>query len=407
MLLAATTNSFSPKLCRMDRENTINWFVTQYLTFKNAGMKSKLAYDSIVELGYKSTQKCLYRQISLKKSTGRPMARVNPAGRKPKLNQAQMDQIHAHVVAQNETIKTINRLALRKHILDNHDVSLNMKSIGNYMGKMKIAKRKTTKVTGKSAVPLAVRKAAYWLFVLRMRAKQAWSIPPKQIRSIDTTYTRDPMKIRDTIAPVGSPPQKDGGKRYKYSDAIVTCVSADGVDHTPCIMHTYNPAMAPQATSNGSVAKAKRAHFVALLEQYGIDESRIVYTKSTKHYRGEDPKMYEDFLRHYDIPKDTVIMHDGGGAFKRQKVSIFDTLGYTKHEEYPTIAHQHLSPNDNNLHGCKEVWKMEYPDFTDDPEAGLRLMQLIDIDTAEHSQYYFRRNLLGVAKGHIEGIMRH
>jgi hypothetical protein len=62
-------------------------------------------------------------------------------------------------------------------------------------------------------------------------------------------------------------------------------------------------------------------------------------------------KFYEHFLNDYQIPKNALILHDGGKAFKRQKTSIFDTLGFKNHVAYPTDVHQFLSSNDNNLHG--------------------------------------------------------
>ena len=186
----------------------------------------------------------------------------------------------------------------------------------------------------------------------------------------------------------------------------MTCISPVNGNPTPCVLYTYNPQMAPQATSNGPLALAKRANFVRLLEEYGIDESRIVYTKSTKHYRGEDYGMFVDYLSRWDFPKDDVFLHDGGNAYKDNGVHIFDALGFKTHVEYPTEVHQWLSPNDNNLHGCKEKWKVEYPDFDDDPEAALALMTLIDCEAEANAKYYFERNILRVTKARVEQVMR-
>lgn len=46
--------------------------------------------------------------------------------------------------------------------------------------------------------------------------------------------------------------------------------------------------------------------------------------------------MYEDFLRRYDMERDTVILHDGGNASKRRKVFIFDSVGFADREEHPS-----------------------------------------------------------------------
>lgn len=164
--------------------------------------------------------------------------------------------------------------------------------------------------------------------------------------------------------------------------------------------------MAPQPVTNGPKSLAKRARFVELLERYGISESRIHYTKSKDHYRGEKYSMYEDYLRRFNFPKDDVFLHDGGPAYTRDGVTVFDAEGFKTHFTYPTEVHQWLSPNDNNLHGCKEAWKLEVADLSDDPEGPLRLMQLIDLDAERHALHYFNRNIFHVTKSSLKNLMR-
>jgi hypothetical protein len=132
---------------------------------------------------------------------------------------------------------------------------------------------------------------------------------------------------------------------------------------------------------------------------------RIVYEPSAKHYYAESPKIYEDFFKHYKIPENALILHDGGKAFKRQKTSIFDALGFKNHVSYPTDVHQFLSPNDNKLHGCKSTWYEEYYKFENEVSSSLRLMELIDLDTVKNSKTYFRKNLFNVTKSDLNEII--
>lgn len=182
-------------------------------------------------------------------------------------------------------------------------------------------------------------------------------------------------------------------------------VAADGVNKYSCRLYTHNPRMSSDQ-KNSERGRRLRAEFLSALEEFDITEDRVVYVKSKKHYRGESAEIYEHFLGSYDIPKETLIMHDGGHSFKRGKVSIFDSLGFPDHVTYPTDVHQWLSPNDNNLHGCKSAWKEEYYKFRNDVHAPLRLMQLIDLDTKKNAKYYFKRNLLNVTKTSIKEIMK-
>ena len=99
-------------------------------------------------------------------------------------------------------------------------------------------------------------------------------------------------------------------------------------------------------------------------------------------------------------------MHDGGKHFKERDESIFDQLGFQKHETYPTAVHQYLSPNDNYLHGCKSAWKKDYYNVQYAVEAPLRLMQLLDLDTVKHSKEYFERNLFHVTKQRVAELIK-
>lgn len=178
-------------------------------------------------------------------------------------------------------------------------------------------------------------------------------------------------------------------------------ISGDGIDHTPCRLYTNNPKFNKEQakTDRGNRIKAE---LYAVLKKYNIGEERIVYEKSNKHYCAESANRYEHFLNNNSIPFDTLILHDGGNAFKRGKNSIFDSLGFRNHVTYPTDTHQFLSPNDNKLHGVKTKWKEEYSRLGDDVSRSLRLMELIDIDTIKNSQLYFRKNLFNVKKSHLK-----
>ena len=77
-----------------------------------------------------------------------------------------------------------------------------------------------------------------------------------------------------------------------------------------------------------------RNEFLNALETHGITEDRIVYTRSKKNFRGERPEMYEEFLQRYEVPKEALILHDGGNAYKRGRTSILETLGFHNHVVY-------------------------------------------------------------------------
>jgi hypothetical protein len=131
-------------------------------------------------------------------------------------------------------------------------------------------------------------------------------------------------------------------------------VSDDGLNYPSCLLFTHDPKMAKEQKKTDR-GKRVRSEFEEALERYNNAEDRIIYKKSNKNYFAESPAVFEHFLKHYPIPKNAHILHDGGKAFKRQKTSIFDNLGFKNHVAYPTDVHQFLSQNDNKLHGCKST----------------------------------------------------
>ena len=62
---------------------------------------------------------------------------------------------------------------------------------------------------------------------------------------------------------------------------------------------------------------------------------------------------------------------------------------------YPAPVHQHLSPNDNRLHGtAKARWRNSGVDFEDDVESSLLLLSHLDVELVAHGAMWFRRNIL-------------
>ena len=187
-------------------------------------------------------------------------------------------------------------------------------------------------------------------------------------------------------------------------------ISADGENQTPSMLFTYNPKFNFK-TSKTSYAKLHNLHLKLALKKYKIDKKRIVFMKGNgKKYVGESYSIIKHFLSFYQkigkVSASDLIFHDGGSSYKKQKVSVFDELGFQNHETYPVDVHQYLSPNDNNLHGCKSKWTEEYYKMKDSISPPLRLMQLLDLDTIKNSKKYFKNNILKVTKTCVCKIIR-
>ena len=184
------------------------------------------------------------------------------------------------------------------------------------MKKLRFTQRACSTKSSGFKTPNSSLKEMYWSFVRQLKAERALSIHPSMIHSIDVTHTRrSPSKVT-TFAKLGGGKQRAAGKTYLYTDSIVTCISADGVNHTPCLLFTFNPRMAPTQKNTVRGRGIRKAFQEALAP---ITEDRIYYVKSKKNYRGEDYVMYQTFLQRYmesgAIQSDHLILHDGGKAY--------------------------------------------------------------------------------------------
>lgn len=193
-------------------------------------------------------------------------------------------------------------------------------------------------------------------FITKMMKTNTYYRNPKDIHSIDVTYTKIPQIRITTFSPKLGCQKRAVSRVHLYTNVIVTMISGDGINHTPCLLYTYDSNMSKEQ-KNTERGKRIRSEFEESLERYNITEDRIIYTKSDKNYFAESPDVYEDYLNHYDIPKDTLILHDGGGdkkpLFLMPKVSII--MLYIKLMYTNSYLQMITSFTGVNLHGRKDI----------------------------------------------------
>lgn len=384
-----------------------NEFCRLYLKFENSGMKRSEIFTTLVNMGYDKAQKTLDRHVRDYKANGSALLEEKKAGRMPKLDDDQLEDVHEWILDQNEHNNPFKRDDIQKFIYETWSIQVTPQYVSLLLARLGHTLRTCqTKTSGFKKLNSVLREE-YWAFILALKSENKLAIPASNIHSIDVTYTKKPVQKVTTFAPRGGPKPKSSKKVKLYTNAIVTMINASGKNVTPCVLFTFDPRMGPG--TNGPVGKAKREHFMRMLAKFGIAEDRIIYKKSLKHLYAECPDMYELFLKRYKaqgvLGRADLFLHDGGRAFKRKKVSIFDSLKLGNHVTYPADVHQYLSPNDNKLHGCKAKWAAEYYKFEDEISPSLRLMQLIDLETTKHSKKYFGNNLLNVKKSDLVDII--
>ena len=391
----------------MDKNSLLKFISKLHGHLKSAGWQTKKVAEMLTDSGYAITQRHLDRLKEKIASTGTAIAEVKSGDNGKKISDEQMDELYEWICDQNDKNEWVKRDDVRKFLLTQFQIEVTKMSVGRYLRQMGITDKVVNTRNPANKLSREQRRSIMWDWLRKMKESKygnRMNIPPYRIKSLDVVHDGLPKETVKTLSPAGAGrPAVKLGKR-KYVNSYVTIVDGTGEWNDKAICFTHNPQLnlEQKNTQHGNeIAAAIRADMKA----YGIEEWRIIYEKSGKHFRGEKDFMYEKALELNKVDKSCLILHDGGNAHKRSKKSIYELAGFRDHEAYPSSVHQWLSPNDNNLHGVKAVWSAEYYKFESDRQSTLRLMQLLDSYQRTHSKRDFERNLLRAKKSTLDEIM--
>ena len=254
-------------------------------------------------------------------------------------------------------------------------------------------------------VDVAKLRNLHWNWV----QKQHFPKERKHLCSFDFTFTGHRTERRRSWGIKGGAAPMVTLDTSRFTNCIVTCVWADGINRTPPILYTYNPAFRRDRKLTKK-RKAQLAHLDVCLKRYNINPDRVVYIGKDKYekdvYARESPQLVRLFFEHYGVDPDDVVLSDNGTSMVENGRSIFEVLGFKKHICYEAPVHQYGSPNDNNLHGAsKQVWRTSKVGNKDDVASCVGLLYHLDKDIVEHSKYYFDRNMLQLTESGLEELI--
>jgi transposase len=230
------------------------------------------------------------------------------------------------------------------------------------------------------------------------------------LASVDFTFTGHRTDRRLTYAPAGGAQPTSSTAIPRFTNGIVTVVWSDGVNRTPPVLFTFNGKFRLDRVGRKAWVQ-ERDKLVNALARFGINAKCVIYMgaeqNETRLYASESAGLLRRFFALYQIPLNVVVFSDNGKSFFPGGVSVLESLGFAKHVSYPAPVHQHLSPNDNRLHGtAKARWRNSGVDFKDDVESSLLLLSHLDVELAAHGATWFRRNLLDLTAKSARELIR-
>jgi len=230
------------------------------------------------------------------------------------------------------------------------------------------------------------------------------------LASVDFTFTGHRTDRRLTYAPAGGAQPKSSAACSRFTNGIVTVVWSDGVNRTPPALFTFNGKFRLDRVGRKAWVQ-EREKLEATLVRYRIEAKRILYIgtekNETRTYAAESAELLRRFFALYRVRRKGVIFSDNGSAFFPGGASALEALGFVKHVSYPAPVHQHLSPNDNRLHGtAKAQWRTSGVDFKDDVESSIMWLSHLDADLKAHGATWFERNILDLTAESARELLR-
>lgn len=230
------------------------------------------------------------------------------------------------------------------------------------------------------------------------------------VASVDFTFTGHRTDRRMSYAPAGGAQPKSRTGCSQFTNCIVTVVWSDGVNRTPPALFTFNGKFRRDRVGRAAWVQERETLENALV-RYGVEAKRVIYIGSEKNetrtYASESADLLRRFFGLYRVRRKGVVFSDNGSAFFPGGVSALEALGFAKHVSYPAPVHQHLSPNDNRLHGAaKARWRNSGVDFKDDVESSLRLLNDLDATLDAHGATWFERNILDLTAESARELIR-
>jgi transposase len=255
----------------MDREKRETAFAEQYLKLRGPTIKCKDALEVVQNMGYTKTLRTMNRHIASVCSTGHALSVVKKVHRRSSLNDDQMSELNSWILGQNTKNIPVGYSDVQKCINDKFNIKVHLRTAGKILHRLGHTKKTCQSKTVGFTKTNAELKTEYMHFITKMKNENKFVRIPSEIRSIDVTYTKKPPRRLTTFSPKGGGQQRAAPKTNLYTNAIVTMISGDGRNRTPCMLFTHDPKMRKEQKDTHR-GKRVRSEFDEALQRYNISE---------------------------------------------------------------------------------------------------------------------------------------
>ena len=347
-------------------------------------------------IGYNISLSTLMRWMREIRAGATIRGHLGNRGNHRKLTGRDMELVHGFVHFQNDQFQSVRVKDVQEYVKERFNVQVSTTLARSYLieGGFTLRTAKPTRTLVEAGVTTLTRIAYDFLEM----CSEVKFFPQSRdlLCSVDFTYTSHRTDRTMTFSPAG------GGRPHvvvpmtTYTNCIVTCLWADGVNRTPAVLFTYNPKFARDFNYTERRGDLESRLDMVLLEQE-IDADRIVHlqpSSNSQNFVAESHRLLSMFFDMYDLAPGSCALSDQGNAFFAGGESTLEKCGFAKHLSYPPAVHMFLSPNDNCVHGiAKQKWRRTCEDFSDDVLSSVQFLRILDEVTEETVKSMFTRNL--------------
>lgn len=329
------------------------------------------------------------------------------SGAAPLLNDDQCEIAAGWVLSQNDANQVVSLASFAAFCKSAFGVDLALSTSHDYLHALGFSSKVSQVKT--SGFTVDVETLSKMMFEWKRKRQRAGDLQAL-LASVDFTFTGHRADRRLSYAPAGGVQPKSSIACSQFTNCIVTVVWSDGVNRTPPALFTFNGKFRLDRVGRNAWVQ-ERDKLKEALVRYGIEAKRVIYIgaekNETRTYVSESADLLRRFFALYHVRRKEVVFSDNGTAFFPGGVSVLEALGFTKHVAYPAPVHQHLSPNDNRLHGtAKAKWRNSGVDFKDDVESSLGLLNHLDADLEAHGATWFQQNILNLTAESARELIR-
>jgi transposase len=310
-------------------------------SLKEEGVSYKQQREIADNAGYHMSDRIFKRYCRIGSGQRSPLSANKPTGRPPALDDRQKQVFLGWVLIQNDANEIVDLAGCVEFVQTHFNVQLVDQTMANYLHEAGFTSQLGRRRTAGYKLDLDQMADLYKADVLRLWKLGIKTIPRNELPMMDSTSVGWCLFCQRTYAVHGGNQPKIANGNPSYTNLIVWVVWADGVNRTPALLFTGDPALI--GCGQGW------EHLPDILKQYHIKEDCIVAVPG-KTYVGENNAVIKAFLDRYPVLRDKLLVSDAGNAYKKKETDIIVEWG-AKHAVFTPAVHQHESVLDNHCFG--------------------------------------------------------